>query len=104
MGGPKQGMRACFIGAIIAIALVGCSGQHPEKNRIALCKTIGKLVGDLAPYRSEMSEKQVATVNAVREVTDPICLSDTAPDTMTIYDGFQKAVLELVEVHGEVTQ
>lgn len=85
--------------------MVGCSGpQATEKNRIAICTTVGKLAGDLAAYRPQMTDRQVATVNAVRKVTDPICLADNMPDTLKAYDGLQAAVLDLVELHGEMVR
>jgi hypothetical protein len=75
-----------ILAAGLALLLMGCAGTSETKatNAVAIaCDSYATLLEGLTPYKAEMSEAQIARVDATNLLVDPVCLPGSVIDPAT---------------------
>ena len=63
---------------ILVLLLAGCAGQNVGRDLLLACHAYDGALSSLTVYRAagRLSEGQIATVNQVRAVANPICMGE----------------------------
>lgn len=83
-------MKHLLIAGALALGLSGCAAldglegfgeRDPVRETIAGCNTITGALNVLTPNKDRLTVQQVATVNRVVDVSEPICTAEDPPAT-----------------------
>lgn len=93
---------ALFIGAVLLAACTGA--QSPQVRLAATCQAYASTLASLASVKDEMTDEQIAAVDATRTIVNPLCLSDQAPDdTLEALRAVRDELRRLNRIENEVT-
>lgn len=68
-------MKATIVTIATAVLLMGCAAipNSNEARLASMCKSYDSTLEVLTAAKSELSEQQVATINDLRAIANPIC-------------------------------
>jgi cytochrome c556 len=80
------------ITALTALAIAGCASQQASSPSSAVdiaktsaytCASAATALQALAPYKAKLTAAQIETIRSSIKVINPVCSSDSAPQTGT---------------------
>jgi len=94
---------AIALAALLGLGLAGCSQTTTQTELAAACQGYASLLSSAALNKDKLSEGQIATVNDVRSVVNPICTNlQNVDDTQTALTTVRNATRKLNQM--EVSQ
>lgn len=99
-----------FLLAVSLTAIVwGCGGltnMTAQWETVVACQSYASALRALVPFKSKMKAAQVAIVNEVKSVAEPICSGELGSDPKSLAGlaALRDALAKLAVVQGEVKQ
>ncbi len=98
-------MMTRWIPIFIVLFLTACAGQNAGRDLLLSCHAYDRVLRYLTVYQTagRLSESQIATVDHVRAVANPICMGDP-PDLRTALTAINAELRRMVIIELEAKQ